>query len=452
MRIIAVLTILIFQAPVNSQDIPYRIGNKWGIADTNQNFIIYPKYDYISEIQDDVFRAHEENHKYLLNRLGKSLLEEDMMIKQAYRLDTVNDEITIEKGKSEELLIVFEKSEKEGLLLLKDYLNPKIEIKLEPIYNEILLIAKKVLTFDGDRNLVEYEINDDFKINKTKEDTSDDSPFEDMSSEDEENDLKPINNYMLSLDNRYQPTTLISSYSNRSFSIGDSISDIYKSAHLLYHSDDRRDIPYKNDFCYLPKENAYIKNSAIVQNHSNKYGLVNAKGEVVIPLIYQEIYDKILQNECNELFILCKKENKWGIVSYKHEIVIPFLYESILVRNNISRTTKGMCFSFNGGLVVQKKEKYALINQHNQQISPYYDTNKTSFQSKLGLTIIRVNDRFGVCDGIHFIPPIFQNKPSGISIIDGFPMVRFNFDNGKVQGYANSNGDEFFISKACSEK
>lgn len=66
----------------------------------------------------------------------------------------------------------------------------------------------------------------------------------------------------------------------------------------------------------------------VVQN--KKYGAINEKGDVVVPLVYDELQNfKNVNEPGNEKYIaLAKRDGKAGYINEKGEAVVPFLYES----------------------------------------------------------------------------------------------------------------------------
>jgi hypothetical protein len=90
-----------------------------------------------------------------------------------------------------------------------------------------------------------------------------------------------------------------------------------------------------------------------------KYGFIDKTGEIVIPIVYDEIEefgDMTTYTSEDNLFAVKKGEN-WGFVDINNKTIIPFEYESVIP------------FSY-GITMVKKDERNRLINIHNQTISP----------------------------------------------------------------------------------
>jgi hypothetical protein len=96
-----------------------------------------------------------------------------------------------------------------------------------------------------------------------------------------------------------------------------------------------------------------------------KYGFINSKGELVVPVIYNTIekfgsrgfepenYDETNKTESPVVYwALVKKDNRYGCINSKGEVIVPIVYDEI---GNFGR--------FDAELALIKRDnKYGLIN------------------------------------------------------------------------------------------
>lgn len=92
-------------------------------------------------------------------------------------------------------------------------------------------------------------------------------------------------------------------------------------------------------------------------NNQLKYGLIDAEGEVLVPLEY----DEIDTHSFTSVRFMAKKNSKWGVINDKNEIKVPLIYDEILKGGN-------------PGYIVAQNGKYGLIDWDGKEIIPYeYD-------------------------------------------------------------------------------
>lgn len=102
----------------------------------------------------------------------------------------------------------------------------------------------------------------------------------------------------------------------------------------------------------------------IVQNREGRYGLLNKRGKLVVPLEYNYIVqlidsEKMIEREGD--IVKVKKGNKYGLINNSGESVLPLEYEDI------------RSFS-NKLLVVKNNGKYGLVDEKGKVIvEPKYD-------------------------------------------------------------------------------
>lgn len=102
-----------------------------------------------------------------------------------------------------------------------------------------------------------------------------------------------------------------------------------------------------------------------------KYGVIDMKGNVIIPLEYED-FEYNVYGIYFEGGLIAKKDGKWGVINEKNEAIIPFEYDYI---NTVAEGALQI-FTFDDNLAVAKKDsKWGVINENNEVIIPFeYDT------------------------------------------------------------------------------
>lgn len=101
------------------------------------------------------------------------------------------------------------------------------------------------------------------------------------------------------------------------------------------------------------KVNNKITGIFIIKNTSNQIGVINEKGEILIPFNYQ----KMKRFDGSDR-IIAMRGNKYGVINFKNEIVLPFEYQDL-------STVRGFNY-----YVVKTKNKLGLIDKKGKQIMP----------------------------------------------------------------------------------
>lgn len=152
----------------------------------------------------------------------------------------------------------------------------------------------------------------------------------------------------------------------------------------------------------------YFINGFMRVRNNGKAGIVNEKGEVVIPIKYDNVLDYK-----NGMFT-AEKNNKWGIIDTKNKIIIPFEYGRIRhFRNDLALITKkgtgyinkekeiviepqnsfNLSGDFHNGLALVKKDnKYGFINKENKIIIQIIYDNALPFKDKKTIVL-----KDGIC-------------------------------------------------------
>ena len=93
----------------------------------------------------------------------------------------------------------------------------------------------------------------------------------------------------------------------------------------------------------------FDKNGLAIVRLNNKYGMINEKNEVIIPIIYDNVY----YFQSNGLAkVKVKLNNKYGIINEKNEIIIPIIYNYIYF------------FEDNGLTKVNLNKKWFYLNEY----------------------------------------------------------------------------------------
>src|SRR6056297_1414971 len=101
----------------------------------------------------------------------------------------------------------------------------------------------------------------------------------------------------------------------------------------------------------------------VAKSDTGKYGIMNARGELVVPLKYDKIKSFAMLRDVNN-FIVFQRDGKWGVIDRFGNIIIPFLYA------HENKSFSGVFFADNQRFLVKKNGKYGLVNYKNEFIIP----------------------------------------------------------------------------------
>jgi hypothetical protein len=114
----------------------------------------------------------------------------------------------------------------------------------------------------------------------------------------------------------------------------------------------------KADYTCSSREFDAETNLAVVQSSADqKWGVINKKGEVVIPLVYQD------GTAMDNGKIVAKKDEKWGILDTTGKIVLPFDYDYL----NAQKTDKTKVLLARKG---ESPRKYGFIDYSGKVLVP----------------------------------------------------------------------------------
>ena len=159
----------------------------------------------------------------------------------------------------------------------------------------------------------------------------------------------------------------------------------------LYKKEELLGVMNEGYFAFVPPIYAEIKivkiNNQIgilVKNTSNKYGLLNNRGENILDTIYDNLK---VQENANNLFISYKKNNKWGVINY-NMTTFPTKYDSIE-------------FCKNSRIIYHMDGLYGYLNQKGVEISKpiFSKIDQLNYNSDISnIEIVRSNNKFGIID------------------------------------------------------
>ena len=72
---------------------------------------------------------------------------------------------------------------------------------------------------------------------------------------------------------------------------------------------------------FQPRLSAFKDGLAVVSKSNNK-GVIDTKGEIVIPFKYEDL------SGFSEGFSIVKKGNKYGYINKRNELIIPYTYDN----------------------------------------------------------------------------------------------------------------------------
>jgi len=171
-----------------------------------------------------------------------------------------------------------------------------------------------------------------------------------------------------------------------------------------------------------------------IKNFKNKFGVIDSKGNLLIPFIYDDIrsfykkkysiakinnkygvidyhnklllpfkYNKLSFNNKKEILIAKNNNNKFGVIDLFDKIIIPFDYDSI---NFCCKEIKKDRY------IVSKNRKFGLVNNKNKIIIPLkYDYLYDWITHLPHIHFIRLNNKYGIVtsDGQMLLKPIYDD-------------------------------------------
>jgi len=224
--------------------------------------------------------------------------------------------------------------------------------------------------------------------------------------------------------------------------IFDSVVDVNNSSITKINGFEQRLNGY---FTYSSDNNRYAKVKI-----NGKWGIISIDGSIVIPYIYDEIYDfdysitPKMEGPYIDFFdykgkiAIVKKNNLWGLVNTKGEVLTDFIYEQFFIPN--------VRLYHENRAAAMKNGKWGFLNEKGELLDTFiYDAVGSSYLEnpdyvslfKGGLAVVKKNGKWGAIDlnGNERISFIYEN------------ISTFNYETTSAQkdgkwGYINKNGEE----------
>lgn len=220
-----------------------------------------------------------------------------------------------------------------------------------------------------------------------------------------------------------------------------------------------------NGLAHFVGKIALDKDSLRIVRHHNKYGVVNIKGDYIVPLKYDAIGNNSPTLNDNTIWedselLSVSLDGKWGFVNKQGKEVTPIMYDEVQSMSHKDDypwvRIEGLYGNINmdGKLVVPIKykgpvkfynhkpgaavlnDKYGLIDENNNVILPFKYDQTWSFGEKGHITHLRNNGKFGVVNTSgKLIWPIEYDMIGDVKA-DRAIIVK----NGK-QGFLNGEGE-----------
>lgn len=107
------------------------------------------------------------------------------------------------------------------------------------------------------------------------------------------------------------------------------------SENKMYLLENVISIKDKPSFSMLP--NYHYSYPVVFQNSEKKWGIMNGKGTILIPTIY----DEIISYRNGENQIVIKKEGKYGVTNYENELLKEMIYDEFYWKKEVLELLKG---------------------------------------------------------------------------------------------------------------
>lgn len=146
----------------------------------------------------------------------------------------------------------------------------------------------------------------------------------------------------------------------------------------------------------LPQFNmatAFYNDFSLVKKGSS-YGIINIRGEEVLPIKYSKIHYYGLSKYFVNGIAVASKGDKWGFINNKGVELTKFIYDSPEPTDNLEEDINILPYEFVEGICrVSVNGKIGFINSRGQEITPYQFKEATDFKN--GLAAVKVKDRWG---------------------------------------------------------
>lgn len=193
------------------------------------------------------------------------------------------------------------------------------------------------------------------------------------------------------------------------------------------------------------------ENKTVVKNNG-KYGLIDSKNKIVLP-----IDNEYVSKYNDEKYFIIKKKDKVGIVDYNFNILLDFIYQ------DISPCT----YDHENRFIVKLNDKYGVIDRSGRIIIPFeYSemSNWVEYGPGSDYHFVTKNEKFGLITkvGKVIIPAVYdklyysndqniilvKNKKYGVISIQNNLIIPFDYDMICSPSYnPNKRVNEFYVQK-----
>lgn len=173
----------------------------------------------------------------------------------------------------------------------------------------------------------------------------------------------------------------------------------------------------------LEEFNGFFIVKTNINNTNYKYGVINRKGEEIIPCMY----DKIKYNSIDNFIAI--KNNKYFLININNESYTGLFYDKIY------KSSEGICLVFNSNNKKYKSTGYGYISEYGLEIIPCSYESAGPFSC--GLAAVSINKKYGYINRYNeVIVPFLYDKVSKFQ--NNFAEVELNGNwnridiNGKI--------------------
>jgi hypothetical protein len=474
-------------------------GNKYGYIDINQKVIIPFEYDELSLFSNDLASAKKNGKFGFINRKGLVVIPFQFEEESSFRDNSLalvkknNRYGFINKSGKEIIPIIYQEAKKttsDSLVVVSKnnkwaFFSEKGKQKSNFIYDEIIFSEIGLIYVKKDRQIgyLDFNLKEIIPFGKyTYGENFNQNKLAIVSKNNRFGVINEFGKEVIKIEydtlehpgRDYTESNIFAARKNNYFILfdekGKKVADKIKE-----YSFDRITIQNKNKSAYQ------------IQNLSGQFGVIGDNGEVLIPIIYDDI-----NRFRGDSVTVVKSKNKFGLIKSNNEIVYP-------INNDWILREKDLDF-----YIVKKNNKAGIINKNLLPVLSfnYQDITPCHYNPK-NLFIAKKNDKFGVIglrgniiipfeydelsnwveygpganyhfitkdkkkglitiQGKNVIPPVYdellfindqtiilvKNKKFGVVTIKNNPVIPFDYDLICTETFnRNRKSNEFYVQK-----
>lgn len=223
---------------------------------------------------------------------------------------------------------------------------------------------------------------------------------------------------------------------------------------LLQYSSKKKLTP----FVYDEIDGFFLTDTTAVVKSNSKYGIINARGELIIPCMYDVVSKFTLDSVT---YFLASKDSRFGIINIKNETVIPFQYDFITTesKSNIFKIQQNGKYGYmqfpsckvvvpviydrirvlppDGLLLVKKDSLYTILNKNGEKIFRNWYSQLEIFNYEKS-ALVKLNGRKGVIDLTE--KEVIPLKYDVLNNIDGWSKISYMAARGGKYGIIDIEG------------